>query len=89
MPMLCKVAAGFSDVLCPVCGQGFLVYDTGRRSREQDEQRRHLHLQLRAHHAASDRPAVHPPAFPLQNQHAPAPRPAAQPVLAPPVPAFN
>ncbi len=91
MQMLCKVAAGFSDVRCPVCGQGFLVYWTRSREISRAEQRQSLGEALRSQHVTSDAADIHAPAFQLPDTPLPLPRrvpqppPAALPVGATPV----
>lgn len=89
MPMLCKVAAGFSDTRCPVCGQAFLVYETLRPSGNNRQRRLQWQMQLRAQHTLSDHPEVHPPTFRLADAPVSVTRPVPQPVGASPVPAFN
>lgn len=65
MQMLCKVSNVFSDVRCPVCGQGFLVYWTRIAATSRDEQRQVLLEGLRAHHETVSSSDAHPPAFHL------------------------
>lgn len=66
MQMLCKVSSVFSDVRCPVCEQGFLVYWTRIAAKNRDEQRETLLDGLRSQHGAANGGAeVHPAAFHL------------------------
>ena len=65
MQMLCKVSNVFSDVRCPVCGQGFLVYWTRVAARSRNEQRDFLLEGLRTHHETVSSSEAHPPAFHL------------------------
>lgn len=67
MQMLCKVSNVFSDVRCPVCGQGFLVYWTRIAASSRDEQRRCLLDGLRGHHTTGTASDSHPPAFHLSD----------------------
>lgn len=63
MQMLCTVSNVFSDVRCPVCGQGFLVYWTRIASSSREQQRLCLHEGLRGHHAEASSSDAHPAAF--------------------------
>lgn len=65
MQMLCKVASTFSDVQCPVCGQGFLVYWTRLGGRQRAEEREGLLQGLRQQHGADLTDGVHAPVFHL------------------------
>ena len=65
MQMLCKVAGPFSDVVCPVCEQGFMVYWTRIAAKNRDEQRQGLLDGLRLQHAVSGTEEAHPSAFHL------------------------
>ena len=65
MQMLCKVLAGFSDVRCPICGQGFSVYWTRSREITRTEQRESLQNVLRAQHTSTDSGDIHDAAFEL------------------------
>ena len=87
MQMLCKVAVGFSDVRCPVCGQGFLVYWTRSREITRYEQRQALQQCLREQHAGKDTADIHAPAFQLPDTPAALPQrhPAPAPSTAVPV----
>ena len=68
MQMLCKVSNVFSDVRCPVCGQGFLVYWTRVAATSREQQRQFLLTGLRAHHeGAATSSDVHAPAFHLSD----------------------
>jgi len=50
-----------SDVRCPICGQGFLVYGDKLTPIRQNESRRIMQQALRDQHGArSDSSAVHP-----------------------------
>ena len=84
MQMLCKVSNVFSDVRCPVCGQGFLVYWTRMQAKHRDEQRERLADGLRAQHASVANSDAHPAAFHLPDGLAPAAfgEPASMPVPA-------
>ena len=64
MKTLCKVSNIFSDVRCPVCGQGFLVYWT-RVAKHHSEHRNALLQGLRNQHAGSTSAEAHPAAFHL------------------------
>lgn len=69
MQMLCKVSNVFSDVRCPVCGQGFLVYWTRIAATSREQQRRFLLEGLRAHHVdAVSSSDAHAPAFHLSDE---------------------
>lgn len=71
MQMLCKVSNVFSDVRCPVCGQGFLVYWTRIAASSRDQQRQFLLEGLRTHHRDSANSSdVHAPAFYLTDEPA-------------------
>ncbi len=93
MQMLCKVSAGFSDVRCPVCGQGFLVYWTRQREIPRAEQRQALQTALRGLHAGldsahgTDGADMHPPTFHLPDVPMPLPQrlPQAMPSTAVPL----
>lgn len=65
MQMLCKVANVFSDVKCPVCGQGFLVYWTRLAAKNRDDQRQQLLNGLREQHTTVPGEEAHPAAFHL------------------------
>ena len=65
MQMLCKVSNVFSDVRCPVCGQGFLVYWTRLQAKQRGEQRQTLMEGLRLQHATVNSADAHPAAFHL------------------------
>ncbi len=65
MQMLCKVSNVFSDVRCPVCGQGFLVYWTRVAAREREEHRQSLMEGLRVQHGTGNSADAHPAAFHL------------------------
>ena len=65
MQMLCKVSNVFSDVRCPVCGQGFLVYWTRLQSKQRGEQRQTLIDGLRLQHGTVSTAEAHPAAFHL------------------------
>ena len=82
MQMLCKVSTVFSDVRCPVCGQGFLVYWTRQRAGEREEQRHTLQQTLREQHGATDSAEAHAPAFQVADTPFPAPQRRPQPVPA-------
>lgn len=68
MQMLCKVSNVFSDVRCPVCGQGFLVYWTRIAASSREAQRNCLMGGLREHHAVGNSAEAHPPAFRLTDE---------------------
>ena len=63
MHMLCKVSTPFSDVACPTCGQGFLVYWTRQRVGEREQQRQILEKLLCQQHGATSSAEAHAPAF--------------------------
>ena len=65
MQMLCKISTAYSDVRCPVCGQGFLVYWTRLHAFQRQEQRERLVQGLRLHHTDRLLADAHPPAFDL------------------------
>lgn len=65
MQMLCKVSSAFSDVRCPVCGQGFLVYWTRLQAKQRGEQRETLIDGLRLQHSMVNSADAHPAAFHL------------------------
>ena len=65
MQMLCKVSSAFSDVRCPVCQQGFMVYWTRIAAKNRDDQRQGLMDGLRLQHAASETTEAHPAVFHL------------------------
>ena len=71
MQILCKVSNVFSDVRCPVCGQGFLVYWTRVASHSRNEQRDLLLGGLRGHHNIVTSAEAHPPAFHLADAATP------------------
>ena len=84
MQMLCKVSNGFSDVRCPVCGQGFLVYWTRLQAKQRGEQRQSLMDGLRLQHVTTSTTDAHPAAFHLADGLAVAPHgePAIMPMPA-------
>ena len=63
MQMLCKISNAYSDIRCPVCGQGFLVYWTRLHAVHRQEQRERLMEGLRGQHTDRLLPDAHPPAF--------------------------
>ena len=65
MQMLCKISNAYSDVRCPVCGQGFLVYWTRLHAFAREEQRERLMQGLRLQHTDRLLADAHPPAFHL------------------------
>lgn len=65
MQMLCKVSSTFSDVRCPVCQQGFMVYWTRIAAKNRDDQRQGLLDGLRLQHTASEIADAHPAVFHL------------------------
>lgn len=73
MQMLCKISNAYSDVRCPVCGQGFLVYWTRLQALQRDEQRQRLMEGLRLQHTDRLQADAHPPAFHLPDGFANAP----------------
>jgi len=90
MQMLCKVSTVFSDVRCPVCGQGFLVYWTRTRSGNREEQRMTLQHVLREQHTGADGADAHAPAFHISDTPAAVPSRSARPETASlAIPAFN
>lgn len=62
MQVLCKASNTGSDVRCPVCGQGFLVYWTQREPEERARRRAEVLDRLRAQHAKDQSTAAHPQA---------------------------
>lgn len=72
MQMLCKVANSFSDVRCPVCGQGFMVYWTRVQARQREEHRAGLLEGLRQQHTSIATAEAHPSAFHLADTLTPA-----------------
>ena len=72
MQMLCKVSSAFSDVRCPVCGQGFMVYWTRLAAKNRDEQRHVLLNGLRDQHTTAGAEDVHPAAFHIGDGLSPA-----------------
>ena len=89
MQMLCKVSTVFSDVHCPVCGQGFLVYWTRQRAGEREQQRHTLQQALRDQHGAIDSADAHAPAFQVADSPAVAPQRQSQPVATNAIPVYN
>ena len=86
MQMLCKISTAYSDVRCPVCGQGFLVYWTRLHALAREEQRRRLMEGLRTQHTDRLLPDAHPPAFHLADdfstaRYGEAPEPAMSALL--------
>lgn len=79
MQMLCQVSAAFSDVTCPVCGQGFMVYWTQEAGKSRRELREGVLAGLRQQHGAVASADAHAPAFNLPGRAVPAtnPQPAA------------
>ncbi len=73
MQMLCKISTAYSDVRCPVCGQGFLVYWTRLHAFHREEQRERLMAGLRLHHTDRLSTDAHPAAFHLADGFAAAP----------------
>ncbi len=70
MQMLCKISNTYSDVRCPVCGQGFLVYWTRLHAFRREEQRERLMDGLRLQHTDRLLADAHPPAFHLPDDFA-------------------
>ena len=60
MQVLCQVSNTASDVRCPVCGQGFLVYWTRSSAVERAERRQEIVQSLREHHIADQTVRAHP-----------------------------
>ena len=83
MQMLCKVSTVFSDVRCPVCGQGFLVYWTRLQAKHRDEQRERLIDGLRLQHSTGSGAEMHPASFHLADGLSPAPYGEAAPLPMP------
>ena len=73
MQMLCKVSSAFSDVRCPVCQQGFMVYWTRIAAKNREDQRRGLLDGLRLQQTADDASEAHPAVFHLADGPALAP----------------
>ena len=63
MQMLCKVSNCFSDVRCPVCGQGFVVFWDRSTPETHTQQRTEVRRGLRLHHAELSSAEAHPAAF--------------------------
>lgn len=83
MQMLCKVSVGFSDVRCPVCNQGFLVYWTRSREISRAEQRQALQAELRQQHLSLDSTDIHAAAFKLPDTPMPLPKRPPQELVLP------
>lgn len=62
MQVLCKPSNGVSDVLCPICGQGFLLYWERFSRAEQDDNRPEIQQALCLHHAQPAAHGAHPEA---------------------------
>ncbi len=60
MQVLCKLSNSSSDIRCPHCGQGFLLYWERSSRQEQDQARREIQHVLRGHHAEISTPDAHP-----------------------------
>ena len=60
MQVLCKASSSASDVVCGVCGQGFLVYWTRSSAAERALSAAEIQKALREQHCGSDAPSVHP-----------------------------
>jgi hypothetical protein len=66
MQVLCKASSSASDVVCGVCGQGFLVYWSRSSAEERAVSGAEIQQTLREQHSCSDAPNVHPrEGFPL------------------------
>lgn len=91
MQMLCKVSVGFSDVRCPVCNQGFLVYWTRSREISRAEQRQALQTALREQHLTLDTTDIHAAAFKLPDTPMALPKrvPETMPLAAGAVPVYH
>ncbi len=91
MQLLCKVSTVFSDVRCPICGQGFLVYWTRQRAGEREEQRHTLQQALREQHGALDTADAHAPAFQVTDKPVANPqrRPRPVPATTSAIPVYN
>ena len=74
MQMLSKVSDVFSDVHCPTCGQGFLVYWTRQRAGEREQQKDGLQQALRDQHGAIATADAHAPAFQVPDAPMPLPK---------------
>ena len=74
MQMLCKVSSVFSDVDCPTCGQGFMVYWTRQRAGGREQQLQTMQSLLREQHDATGSTDAHAPAFQLPDAPAAVPR---------------
>lgn len=73
MQMLCKVSNAYSDVRCPVCEQGFMVYWTRIAAKNRDDQHQGLLDGLRLQHTAHGTVDAHPAVFHLADGPALAP----------------
>ena len=60
MQVLCKLSNTVSDVRCPVCGQGFLVYWSRTSQTEREATRRQVVESLAEQHTSSKSEHVHP-----------------------------
>jgi hypothetical protein len=60
MQVLCKASSSASDVVCGVCGQGFLVYWSRSSAEERAVSAADIQKTLREQHSCSDAPNVHP-----------------------------
>jgi hypothetical protein len=62
MQVLCKLSDSSSDVHCPVCGQGFLLYWERSSRTQQDDTRHSIKQALEDHHLDSTDTGAHPEA---------------------------
>jgi hypothetical protein len=89
MQLLCKVSTVFSDVECPVCSQGFMVYWTRQSSRTSELQRGALQQALRDQHTGLDSVDAHAPAFQVADRPVMAPQRRSRPALATAIPLYS
>lgn len=70
MQITCLLSHTSSDVRCPVCGQGFLVFAERASATVREQIRRRVQRTMRLHHGAAGRLRVHPTAaFPVEEEN--------------------
>ena len=68
MQVLCKSSNTSSDIKCPLCGQGFLLYWERSSRHEQDRTRHQIQQALRDQHTHLSSTDAHPrPIFNIPN----------------------
>jgi hypothetical protein len=73
MQVVCKPSQTSSDVLCPVCGEGFLLYWERTCLNEQSQMLRDIQQALNDHHITAGEGAAHPKeAFNIPSWNGPA-----------------